>query len=153
MKQICPICKQPVSAPKSNQGSLIAPESISFTIRGNVPAKSNSRRLVTIPGKGGKMVPRSIASKEFDAWEKAAILQVPTEYKQRPFGSNIAFASTVYFRDQRSDLDNSAKGILDMLQKPSVRVILNDNRVQCLFMWKAIDATNPRSEITITEIL
>ena len=55
----------------------------------------------------------------------------------------------VYFRSDRSDLDNSPKVILDLLQ--TVKAISNDRNCVKIYAEKRIDPKEPRIEITIKE--
>jgi Holliday junction resolvase RusA-like endonuclease len=54
----------------------------------------------------------------------------------------------VYYKDNRSDLDNSAKVILDCLQANGV--IRNDRNLTRLVMTKKVDKDHPRIEFTLT---
>lgn len=55
----------------------------------------------------------------------------------------------VYYKDNRSDLDNSAKVILDCLQ--SNGVIKNDRNLTRLVMTKYVDKEHPRIEFTLID--
>jgi len=54
----------------------------------------------------------------------------------------------IYYKDNRSDLDNSAKVILDCLQ--ANQVIKNDRNLVGLNMRKLIDKLHPRIEFRIS---
>lgn len=53
----------------------------------------------------------------------------------------------VYYPNQRSDLDNSLKVLLDCLQK--IRAFKNDNKCTRIVANKFLDPVNPRIEFTI----
>jgi hypothetical protein len=57
----------------------------------------------------------------------------------------------VYYLNQRSDLDNSAKVVLDCLQK--VKAIKNDNKCVKLVLRKFLDKEKPRIEFVIKKVV
>jgi Holliday junction resolvase RusA-like endonuclease len=60
------------------------------------------------------------------------------------------FYMDVFYPNQRSDLDNSLKVVLDCLQK--VKAIQNDNKCVKIVVRKFLDKEKPRVEFVIKEI-
>lgn len=110
-----------------------------LTIKGQVPSKSNGYRIV-----GSRM----FKSKELKAYEESFAWQC-ARYKES-FEGKFGITLNVHFQSNRSDLDNSAKVILDCLQ--SAGIIKNDRNCWQLQMTKQIDKFNPRVNIFIYEI-
>ncbi len=113
---------------------------IKEVILGKVPSKSNMNRVITINGHG------SIGKTEtMKAYERSFMLQC----RNRKAGIKGFFKLTadVFYENNRPDLDNSLKVILDCLQMCGV--ILNDRNCIEIHARKFVDKTNPRVEITI----
>lgn len=113
-----------------------------ITIKGQVPSKSNGYRIANN---------RMFKSIELKSYEVSFEWQIKKHLKENetvevPFQIWI----DVYFQSNRSDLDNSAKVILDCLQTSGV--IKNDRLCQVLVMRKHIDKDNPRIEFEIKAI-
>jgi len=113
-----------------------------ITIKGQVPSKSNGYRIANN---------RMFKSIELKSYEVSFEWQIKKHLKENetvevPFQIWI----DVYFQSNRSDLDNSAKVILDCLQTSGV--IKNDRLCQVLVMRKHIDKENPRIEFEIKAI-
>lgn len=117
-------------------------------ILGAVPAKSNCYRIVTFKSKDPlkKSYSHLAKTKELNEYEKSFTLQC-IKYRNLRVNAKFRIEIDVWFRQQRSDLDNAAKVILDMLQK--VSAIDNDNLLYELVMRKHIDKENPRIEFQI----
>lgn len=108
-------------------------------INGQVPSKSNGYKIA------GK---RLIKSKELKEYEQSFAWQ-SHNYTNR-FVTDFGITIRVYFQSKRSDLDNSAKIILDCLQAKGI--ILNDRNCQVIQMYKFIDKENPRIELYLYDI-
>ena len=72
-------------------------------------------------------------------------------------GRKITFSSSpvkvilyYYFKDNRSDLGNRTKILIDLLQK--MEIIDNDNQVMEIHEFKNINKNAPRVEIVVTAI-
>jgi len=112
-----------------------------ITILGQVPSKSNGYKI------GNN---RLYKSKELKEYEHFFLLKM-LEYRHlfiEPIKDKFSIKILVYFQSNRSDLDNSAKIILDCLQ--NCKVIENDRLCHELHMVKYIDKENPRIEFEIT---
>ena len=130
----------------TEQQALIPPLKLKWVAFGQVPAKSN-HYSIRAPKKG---MPFTIKTPELKDWEKNFAAQVTANAKNQQISNQVRITLRVWFRSQASDLDNAAKGILDGLQKASV--IVNDNRVKELHMFKDVDPSRPRVEITVEEL-
>jgi Holliday junction resolvase RusA-like endonuclease len=111
-----------------------------ITILGQVPSKSNGYKI------GNN---RLYKSKELKDYEHFFLIKM-LEYRHlfiEPIKDKFSIKILVYFQSNRSDLDNSAKIILDCLQ--NCKVIENDRLCQELHMLKFIDKDNPRIEFEI----
>jgi Holliday junction resolvase RusA-like endonuclease len=114
-----------------------------ITILGQVPSKSNGYKI------GNNRLYKSRELKEYEErflWQNAVAKYKSTETIKEKFAIEIF----VYFQSNRSDLDNSAKIILDCLQ--NCKVIENDRLCHRLTMHKFIDKYNPRIEFEISKL-
>lgn len=129
---------------------------ITLTILGQPQSKANRRRLV----KFGKRI-ASIKSVEALAYERGALLQIPSSARVRLVGP-VRMWLRIFYTSERSDLDESI--ILDVLQdqfdgKDDARRLVqggiyrNDRQVRERHVWHAIDRINPRAEIVIEPML
>ena len=114
-----------------------------ITILGQVPSKSNGYKIANN---------RLYKSKELIEYENKFkwLLALAKGKPSEPIKDKFAIKIFVYFQSNRSDLDNSAKIILDCLQ--NCNVIENDRLCHRLLMYKFIDKENPRIEFEITRL-
>lgn len=114
-----------------------------ITILGQVPSKSNGYKIANN---------RLYKSKELIEYENKFkwLLALAKGKQSEPIKDKFAIEIFVYFQSNRSDLDNSAKIILDCLQ--NCNVIENDRLCHRLLMYKFIDKENPRIEFEITRL-
>jgi len=123
-------------------------------IYGNVPSKANSYR------RGANK--NLISDNKVKQYERDFMRQC-VKYRNKMIGCKevgkrvkrieqfpIGFEVDVYYSDNRHDLDNAFKIILDCLQK--ARAIKNDNKVTEIIAHKYLDKDNPRIEFKIYEI-
>lgn len=115
---------------------------ISGTVLGNVPSKSNSYKVVTIHGHGAMAKTAALT-----AYERSFFLQFSGRGAMidRPFSLTV----DVYYRSNRPDLDNALKVLLDCLQQ--CKAIKNDRLCTAITARKFVSKERPRAEITITE--
>lgn len=114
-----------------------------ITILGQVPSKSNGYKI------GNNRLYKSKELIEYEnrfKWLLALAKGKPSE----PIKDKFSIEIFVYFQSNRSDLDNSAKIILDCLQ--NCNVIENDRLCHRLVMHKFIDKDNPRIEFEISKL-
>lgn len=114
-----------------------------IVIRGDVPSKANSYRVIVVKGHAslGK-------TSNLKAFEKSFFLQCQHR------GINIASFFTididVYYANNRKDLDGCFKILLDCLQQ--CKVIKNDRECIEIHARKLLDSVNPRVEMTIRTV-
>lgn len=122
-------------------------EPIYLCIRGETPAKKNSR--ITLPNG------RTIPSKRYRAWHSAALFQLEDQWKDKGrgmFDSEIHVNFHFFHEDnRRRDSDNGVSSIFDTLQDAK---IISDDRWQIVkeFSVKNTKADEARCEIEIIEI-
>lgn len=113
------------------------------TIFGQVPSKSNCYKIITLSGHG------SLAkTKALKDYEKSFYLQCNL-YRNANIKGLFEFNVDVYYPNNRADLDNSLKIILDSLQQ--VKAIENDNKCVLIVARKFVDKLNPRIEFSLIE--
>jgi len=115
-----------------------------LTIMGNVPSKSNCYKIVTFNGHAS--LAKTKAMKEYEtsfAWQAG-------RYRNANIQGMFEFHIDVYYPSKRSDLDNSLKVCLDILQQ--IKAIKNDNNCCKIVAQKFIDKVNPRIEFFIKEL-
>jgi Holliday junction resolvase RusA-like endonuclease len=114
-----------------------------ITIHGQVPSKSNGYKI------GNNRLYKSKKLKEYEHYFFLAMLSYRHLFIE-PIKDKFAIEILVYFQSNRSDLDNSAKIILDCLQ--DCKIIENDRLCHRLTMHKFIDKDKPRIEFDIKVI-
>lgn len=121
-------------------------------IKGNTPSKSNCYIIVSIKSKDPlKRGFSSLAkTKALKKYEEDFFIQCNL-YRNANIEGYIEFYMDVYYENQRSDLDNSLKVVLDCLQK--VNAFANDNKVTQIHVRKFLDKSNPRVEFWIKKAM
>jgi len=114
------------------------------TIYGTPPSKSNSYRIITINGHGSLCKTKALTQYEKDFYIQCNI------YRNKNIKGYFEFYLSVYYPNQRSDIDGALKVILDCLQK--CKAIENDNKCCKIVAEKYLDKLNPRIEFEIVEI-
>lgn len=116
-------------------------------IFGTPPAKSNCYRIITFRKKGTDKSHASLAKgAALKKYENDFFIQC-NHYRNAGIDEYFELELDVYYPNQRSDLDNSLKVLLDCLQK--VGAIVNDNKCTRIEANKFLDKANPRIEFTI----
>ena len=124
---------------------------LSFEATGNLPRKSNQRRIAKIKAKGGGTRPIIIKSKDALAFEQSFLSQVPKVCKQG-LGSEaepLLLWAHVFYRSNRSDL--SVELLKDLLEKAGV--VSNDRWIKAEMLFGSVDRDRPRMEIVLYRIL
>lgn len=112
-----------------------------FTVRGQIPSKSNCYKVITLHGHG------SLAKQPvLKRYEAAFFMQCPM--RGALLAARFRLDIDVYYASDRSDLDNCLKTVLDCLQQ--CKAIKNDRQCVEIRARKLIDKNDPRCEITIT---
>jgi Holliday junction resolvase RusA-like endonuclease len=109
------------------------------TIYGNPPSKSNCYRI------GNKGL---FKTKVLTDYENKFYIQCKDRNKN--IEGYFEFEMDVYYPNERADLDNSLKIVLDCLQK--CNAIKNDNKCVKIIVQKFLDKKDPRIEYEIKEI-
>jgi len=113
-------------------------------IYGTVPSKSNCYKIVVI-GRRASLAKTAALIK----YEDSFYIQC-NHYRDAGITGYFDFIMDVYYPNQRADLDNSLKIVLDCLQR--VRAIKNDNKCTGLTIRKFLDKANPRIEFEIKTV-
>lgn len=113
-------------------------------IHGKVPSKSNCYKVVTISGHGS--LAKQSALKDY---EKSFYLQC-SHYRNKNITALFELHLNVFYENQRPDLDNCFKTVLDCLQ--GCKAIKNDRNCVKIVAEKFIDKVNPRIEFEIIPI-
>lgn len=116
----------------------------SGVIKGTVPSKSNSYRIIAINGHAS--LGKTAAMKKY---EESFMWQVG-ECRDANIDVPFELYIDAYYPSKRSDLDGCLKAFLDCLQKS--KVIKNDNTCCKIVARKFIDKEDPRIEYKIITI-
>ena len=108
-------------------------------IYGSCPSKSNCYMIA------GKCL---IKTKALKAYEDSFFIQCNL-YRNANIEGYFEIYVDVYYPNQRSDLDNAMKVILDSLQR--VKAIPNDNKCVKIVAQKFLDKDKPRIEFRIVK--
>jgi len=111
-------------------------------INGICPSKSNCYR-VNPHTKG------LFKTKALTEYEKSFYLQC-NHYRNQNIEGLFELHVDVYYPNQRADLDNAMKIILDSLQ--ACKAIPNDNKCVKIVAQKFLDKDKPRIEFTINQV-
>jgi len=114
------------------------------TIKGEIPSKSNSYKIITLNGHGSLC--KGKALKEY---ENSFYMQVGN-IRNIMIDGYFEYYCRVYNNSMRKDLDNSLKIQLDCLQR--TKTIKNDNQCVKIVAEKFVDKDNPRIEFKIVTI-
>lgn len=113
-------------------------------IHGKCPSKSNCYKVITLKGHGS--LAKQSALKEY---EKSFYLQC-NQYRNRNFAGLFELHLSVFYENQRPDLDNCMKIVLDCLQ--GCKAIKNDRNCVKIVAEKFVDKLSPRIEFEIIPI-
>jgi len=113
-------------------------------IYGTCPSKSNSYKIIKIGNVSSLGKTPSLSKYEKDFYIQCNV------YRDANIDEYFEFYMDVYYPNQRSDLDNSAKVVLDCLQK--AKAIKNDNKCTKMVLRKFLDKNNPRIEFVIKKV-
>lgn len=113
-------------------------------IHGKVPSKSNSYKVVTLNGHASLAKQKTLID-----YEKSFYLQCD-KYRNKNISGLFEINLKVFYENQRPDLDNCLKIILDCLQ--GCKAIKNDRNCVKVVAEKFIDKVNPRIEFELIEV-
>ena len=113
-------------------------------IYGSCPSKSNCYKIIKIGNISSLGKTPSLKKYEKDFYIQCNV------YRDKGIEGYFELYMDVFYPNQRSDLDNSLKVILDCLQK--VNAIKNDNKCVKILVRKFLDKDKPRVEFILKEI-
>jgi Holliday junction resolvase RusA-like endonuclease len=109
------------------------------TIQGQMPRKSNSRRIVRINNR-----PKNIKSADAINWMTSAVLQIQVALREyavdAPYTLPVALYADIYYRSGRSDL--SSELLMDSLERAGL--IKNDRQIKHQSISGYVDRHEPR---------
>ena len=115
------------------------------TIYGQILAKANHYLAVPDNASGGR---RIILDEAYKAYQRSFVKQC-RKYRDRQIDKPFILHVHVWHSNNRFDLDNSLKSLLDLLQ--DVGAITDDNLCIAIQAVKHIDRQRPRVEFAIAE--
>jgi crossover junction endodeoxyribonuclease RusA len=95
-------------------------------------------------GRGGRVV-----GKEGTAFKHGVEVLCIRQGLLTPFTGRCVLTATIYRKENRGDIDNYLKALLDSL---TGHVYVDDKQVIELHIYKDLDRKNPRVELTVTEV-
>lgn len=114
----------------------------SEVIYGLIVAKANHYQAVP-DGNGGRRIIKDAKIRQYeDSFREQCVI-----YRNRGISRKFVLYVRVWFKNDRSDLDNSLKTLLDCLQ--DVGAITDDNLCYKIIAEKAIDRNNPRVQFAL----
>ena len=119
-------------------------KSFEFEIKGQVPSKANSYKIIMLSGHGSLAKTQALKN-----YERNFFAQCPC--RNAMIEGFFKISIDVFFQSMKSDVDNSLKILLDCLQV--CKVIKNDNKCMEIHVRKFKDAENPRCIIKLEEVL
>lgn len=121
-----------------------------FVITGRIPSKKNSRRAIYVHGRT-----IMIASKDHEAWHKAAALELRVQMPRKLIlsGPNCVTIALYPPNKVRGDLTNKAESIMDLLVDCGVLRDDNWDEVpEVNLIFAGVSRENPRAEIKVERI-
>ena len=113
-------------------------------IHGVCPSKSNSYQIIKLNNASSLGKSKALKKYEQDFYIQCNL------YREANIEGYFEFYMDVFYPNQRSDLDNSLKVVLDCLQK--VKAIKNDNKCTKIVLRKFLDKDKPRVEFVIKKV-
>jgi len=113
-------------------------------ILGSCPSKSNCYKIIKIGNIYSLGKTNTLKKYEKDFYIQCNV------YRDANIEDYFELYMDVFYPNQRSDLDNSLKVVLDCLQK--VKAIKNDNKCTKIMVRKFLDKDNPRVEFILKKV-
>ena len=113
-------------------------------IFGKPPSKSNCYKVITLNGHGSLAKQKALKD-----YEKSFYLQCD-KYRNKMILGLFELELNVYYENQRPDLDNCFKIVLDCLQ--GCKAIKNDRNCVKITAQKFIDKQSPRIEFILCAV-
>ena len=112
-------------------------------IRGKVPSKSNSYKIISIHGHSSLAKQKSLKQYEESFFMQCGI-------RDAMITDMFKMHLNVYYENLRPDIDNSLKVIMDCLQQ--CKAIKNDRQCVEVHVRKLVDKQDPRIEFVIETV-
>ena len=116
-----------------------------FLIEGNLPRKSNSRRIRFNPATGR---PVSIKSSLALAYEQSFYYQIKSQLPANPMTGDLRLEAVIYYQSNRSDLSDEL--LADLCEKSGI--IENDRQFKVKHLYHRVDKNRPRVEFKIDQL-
>jgi Holliday junction resolvase RusA-like endonuclease len=113
-------------------------------IYGTCPSKSNCYKIIKLGNVSSLGKTPTLKKYENDFYIQCNV------YRDANIDGYFEFFMDVFYPNERSDLDNSLKVVLDCLQK--VKAIKNDNKCVKIVVRKFLDKANPRVEFGLRKV-
>ena len=114
-----------------------------FLVEGNLPRKSNGRRIKFY---GGRMA--SIKSANALAYEQSFYYQIANQKPAEPMTGDLVLMAIIFYQSNRSDLSDEL--LADLCEKSGI--IINDRQFKEKHLYHRIDKKWPRVEFKIEQI-
>ena len=112
-----------------------------YTIYGNLPRKSNSRRIVRNIRRGTVRVIKSARALQY----RQQFLSQMGKYKYETTTEDVKLKAIIYYQSRRNDL--SGELLMDLLQECGL--IKNDRQIREIHLLGRIDRQKPRVEFEV----
>lgn len=89
---------------------------------------------------------RKFLTKDGKAIKTAIAWEIRSQWRIAPNTGAVALNVLFYFKDNRNDIDNALKALLDCM---TGLVYEDDSQIEELHVFKMIDKKNPRTEIQV----
>lgn len=116
---------------------------IKFTVLGNLPRKSNSRRIFRNKYSGRILCIKSSKALDYEQSFLVQTLNIPKETFLKT--DNLALTAIIFYSSRKPDLSDEL--LCDLLEK--TRIIHNDRQIVVKHLTKYIDSANPRCEVEL----
>lgn len=114
-----------------------------FIVEGNLPRKSNGRRIRCY---GGRMA--SIKSEAALCFEQSFYWQIKSQKPAEPMTGDLRLEAVIFYQSNRSDLSDEL--LCDLCEKSGI--IVNDRQFKVKHLYHRIDKIRPRVEFKITPL-
>lgn len=119
-----------------------------MVIEGQLPRKSNSRKIVSRGRGGPPMVIKSAAAREYMDYVALLAKQQDIQNELGSLDNQLLLVANVYYTSRRPDL--SVELLLDALEKAGV--VKNDRYVREQIIGARVDKERPRTELWLFSI-
>jgi len=117
--------------------------SLSFTVLGDLPRKSNSRRLFRNRSTGRPIIVKSAKALNYEGSFAAQVTSVSKNIFRE--NDKIMLSAQIYYSSRRPDLSDEL--LCDLLEKTGI--IHNDRALVEKHLYKGLDKDNPRVEVVL----